>query len=109
MSTLAEKCRRKAETAGLTELMNNTKWKELCFAFAAMPKPPAWRTLDLLNGHLSQWEREWFHHVGQESCSIQWLEIDPRECSKEEIEAILRRVNVRFEPSNGYVKVFGYK
>jgi hypothetical protein len=110
LSILAKECRRKAEKEGFVSLMNDTKWRELCFAFSAFkPIPPAWRTLNLLNGFLSDWDREWFHHVGPDYCSIEWLEIDSSGCDRERIRAVLREVGVFFEESGEYFKVIGYK
>jgi len=99
---------RKAEKEGLASLMNDTKWRELCFAFAAFEKKPAWRTRDLLNGHVSQWDSEWFHHVGPDYCTIEWLEIDPRDCPGEEIKAVLLKVGAPHEIGD-FFKVVGYK
>ena len=109
MSTLANQCRRKAESDGLVSLMNDTKWRELCFAFGEFQPRPAWRTHDLLNGHLSNWDREWYHHVGPEYCSIEWLEIDPKGCDRERIISVSRQVGVPFEESPQYFKVIGYR
>jgi hypothetical protein len=108
MSPLAKQCRSKAETEGFASLMNDTKWRELCFAFAAFEKKPAWRTRDLLNGHISDWDFEWYHHVGPHYCSIEWLEIDPKECPKEKITEVLRTVGAPFE-NGARIKVLGYK
>ncbi len=109
MSTLASKCRRKAEADGLASLMSNTKWRELCIAFSLLDVKPRWRTLDLLNGHLSAWDREWFHHVGPDYCSIEWLEIDPSGCDGESVRALLCEVGVPFEESTHFLRVIGYK
>jgi hypothetical protein len=109
MSALSNECRRKAETQGLVSLMNDTKWRELCFAFVAFEKKPAWRTRDLLNGYLSDWDCDWFHHVGPDYCSIEWLEIDPRDCGDESIASVLRQVGVPFEESEDYFRVIGYR
>ena len=109
MSTLSNQCRRKAEAEGLVSLMNDTKWRELCFAFSAFEQKPAWRTRDLLTGHLSDWDCEWFHHVGPDYCSIEWLEIDPRDCDDDSITSLLRQVGVPFEASEHYFRVIGYR
>jgi len=108
MSALAKQCRRKAEADGLVSLMNDTKWRELCFTFSSFETKPAWRTLDLLNGHLSDWDCEWFHHVGPDYCSIEWLEIDPRACDRESVRAVLREVAAPFEESEQFFRVIGY-
>jgi hypothetical protein len=99
---------RKAEEEGLASLMNDTKWKELCFAFAAFEIKPAWRTRDLLNSYVSEWDSEWFHHVGPGYCSIEWLEIDPKGCDRNEIEAVLQKVGAPYEISD-FFKVVGYR
>jgi len=44
MNSLSNQCRRKAEADGLVSVMNNTKWRELCFAFSSFDVKPAWRT-----------------------------------------------------------------
>ena len=108
MSALSSKCRRKAEEEGFASLMNDTKWKELCFAFAAFDKKPAWRTKDLLNGYVSEWDSEWFHHVGPNYCTIEWLEIDSKDCPRKEIENVLLKVGAPYEISDLF-KVVGYK
>jgi len=108
MGRLSRQCRKKAEDDGYAALMNNTKWKELCFAFAAFEAHPAWRTLDLLNGYLSQWDSEWFHHVGPDYCSIEWLEIDPRENSRGSIREVLEKIGVPFEEDTHF-RVIGYR
>jgi len=89
--------------------MNDTKWRELCLAFSSFEKGPAWRTRDLLNGHLSDWDSEWFHHVGPDYCSIEWLEIDPKDCGKESVRSVLDKVGAPFEESERYFKVIGYR
>ena len=109
MSTLANQCRRKAESDGLVSLMNDTKWKELCFAFSGFQPRPAWRTRDLLNGYLSHWDREWFHHVGPDYCSIEWLEIDPKDCDRDKIISVLHQVGAPFEESQQYFRLIGYR
>ncbi|SRR6266496_2015034 len=74
MSTLSKQCRRKAKIEWLVSLMKDTKWRELCLAFSSFEKKPAWRTRDLLNGHKSDWDSDWFHHVGPDYCGIEWLD-----------------------------------
>ncbi len=109
MSTLSKLCRLKAEKDGLVSLMNDTKWRELCFAFSAFDETPAWRARDLLNGHVSDWDFEWFHHVGPDYCTIEWLEIDPSNCDEARITKVLHQVNVPFKQSDEYFRVIGYK
>jgi hypothetical protein len=108
LAQLSKQCRSKAAQDGYLPLMNNTKWKELCFDFSAFEEKPMWRTLDFLNGYLSQWDSDWFHHVGPEYCSIEWLEIDPCDCPREKIREVLIKGSVPFEETT-YFKVIGYK
>jgi hypothetical protein len=108
MNILVNQCRRKAETDGLVSQINDTKWRELCFAFSAFKIKPAWRTHDLLNGYLSSWDLDWFYHIGPDYCSIEWLEIDPKDCDHEIIRSVLQEVGAPFEESEGYFRVIGY-
>ena len=109
MNSIANQCRRKVETDGLVSYMNDTKWRELCITFSSFDLPPRWRTLDLLTGHLSEWDRGWFHHVGPDYCSIEWLEIDPSQCDRGSVCAVLREVGAPFEESDQFLRVIGYK
>lgn len=109
MSTTAEKCRHKAEARGLGSFMNDTKWRELCYAFSSFAPTPAWRTYDLLTEYLSTWDREWFYHVGPDYCSIEWLEIDPSGHDRDTIRAVLREVGAPFEESEQFLRVIGYR
>ena len=109
MSKLANQCRNKAEAEGYAAWMNDTKWRELCYAFSAWEKSPAWRTRDLLSGYVSRWDREWFHHVGPDYCSIEWLEIDPEGIPLEDIRTVLAEVGAPYEQTDGRFRVIGYK
>lgn len=109
MNTIARQCRLKAEKEGALSLLNNTKWREICLAFSMFEDKPAWRTRDFLNGYLSDWDSLWFHHVGPDYCTIEWMEIDPRKNGEENIMAILRLVGVTFEKAERYFRVIGYR
>ena len=108
MSSLSAQCVRKAEQFGYASLMNDTKWRELCFAFATFEEKPAWRTYDFLTNHVSGWDKDWFYHVGPDYCTIEWLEINPEKCSASKIRDVLKTVGVCFEEA-GYFKIFGYR
>jgi hypothetical protein len=109
MNSLAKQCQAKAEEAGYASFMNDTKWRELCMAFASSEKKPAFRARDFLNGYISPWDSEWYHHIGPDYCAIEWLEIDPRECNRETISKTLKSIGAPFEEGADYFKVFGYK
>lgn len=109
MSPLAKQCRAKAEERGFASLMNDTKWRELCVAFAAFEKKPVWRARDLLTGYVSGWDSEWYHHVGPNYCSIEWLEIESDASRKEEIRSIIESVGAPFEETDSRFRVIGYR
>ena len=88
--------------------MNDTKWREISFAFSAFAKGPAWRTRDFLTGYLSAWDHDWFYHVGPDYCSIEWMEIDPKGCNTSDIRNVLQTVGVPYEEAD-FLKIFAYK
>jgi len=108
MSTLAQKCRQKAAAEGLASLMNDTKWEEIRVAMYNLKNKPAWRTRDLLNGYLSHWDSEWLYHL-MDFCSIEWLEIKPKDCDRETVRAALHDIGAPFEESDTCFRVIGYK
>ncbi|MCU8067912.1 hypothetical protein L5L78_22855 [Shewanella sp. SM34] len=91
-------------------LMNNTKWDEIRLAMYSLPTPPEWRTKDLENGFISEWDREWFYHFkigGYET--IEWLEI--RHTSLEQKEKIvmeLSKIHVPLEVKEETLKIYGF-
>lgn len=91
-------------------LMNNTKWDEIRLAMSSLPISPEWRTKDLENGYISEWDREWLYHFkigGYET--IEWLEI--RHASLEQKEKILMElssIHVPLEIKEKTVKVYGF-
>jgi hypothetical protein len=58
-------------------LMNNTKWDELRISMYDLgPLAPRWRTLDMENDHLSDWDGDWFYHFRNGGYkSIRWVEL----------------------------------
>ena len=45
----------------MNECMNNTKWNEIRLAMNDIPYTVKWRTKDLENGYISQWNADWFY------------------------------------------------
>jgi len=91
--------------------MNDTKWDELRLAMYGLDAfRPRWRTLDIENGYLSQWDGEWFYHFRSGGYkSIQWVEIavDTAE-QRAAVLAELVRIHVPSERTESGYRVFGY-
>lgn len=92
-------------------LMCNTKWDELRQAMHGLDTlTPRWRTLDIGNGHLSEWDHDSFYHFRSGGyASIQWAEIavDTDE-QRAAVLAELIRINVPGETTASGYRVFGY-
>ena len=92
-------------------LMNNTKWEEIRLAMLKYPSATVWRTKDICNGYLSNWDGEWFYHFklgGYDN--IEWLEIKvDDDKSKNEVVNILREIHVPGEVLINSIKIYGYK
>lgn len=92
-------------------LMNDTKWDELRRAMYELGDlAPRWRTRDVENGYLSEWDREWFHHFHEGGYRfIQWVEIavDTFEQSAA-VLAELVRIHVPGERTERGYRVIGY-
>ena len=93
-----------------TPLMNNTKWEELRLGMHNLTPPPKWRTKDLMNGYISNWDGEWFYHFkvgGYET--IEWVEIlfsSPEQ--KEMVLTELSKIHIPIEILSESIKVFGF-
>ena len=92
-------------------LMNNTKWDELRLAMYELgPLSPRWRTRDVENGHVSDWDGEWFYHFRNGGYKfIQWVEIAVE--SAEQRQAVLSeltKVHVPGEHTELGFRVLGY-
>lgn len=92
-------------------LMNDTKWEELCCAMDSLHAlKPRWRTLDVENGHLSEWDQDWVYHFRSGGyASTQWVEIAVE--SDEQRAAVLAeliRIHVPGETTASGYRVFGY-
>lgn len=90
--------------------MNDTKWNELRLAMYELKPAPKWRTKDIENGYLSEWDSEWYYHFRDGGYStIEWVEI--RITSPEQKECILEKlakIHVPIESTSESIKVFGY-
>jgi len=92
-------------------LMSDTKWDEVRLAMYELgPLSPKWRTLDVENGHLSDWDSEWFYHFRRGGYKfIKWVEI-PIE-SPQQRQAVLTeltKVHVPGEHTESGFRVLGY-
>jgi hypothetical protein len=89
--------------------MNTTKWNEVRLGmYELKPHPPRWRTKDVQNGYVSQWDGEWFHHFrGYET--IEWADIRPNRAEDTEaVLNVLHRVHVAGEKIGDFFRVYGY-
>ncbi|MHC1681586.1 MAG: DUF6678 family protein [Clostridiaceae bacterium] len=95
---------------GYQELMNNTKWEEIRLAMCNYPNEIQWRTKDIENGYISNWDSEWFYHFKAGGYkTIEWLEIRVNNIIKNDIVNILRKIHVVGDVLNNSIKVYGYK
>lgn len=99
-------------TAGyMHPLMNDTKWDELRRAMYELADlTPRWRTRNLENGHVSNWDRDWFYHFRNGGYKfIQWVEIAvDTEVQRVAVLAELVRIHVPGEQTESGYRVFGY-
>lgn len=94
-----------------TGCMNDTKWEELRLAMYNLGnKSPKWRTKDVENGYLSDWDEEWYYHfkVGGYK-TIEHVEI---KVSDDEMRNLVRNALVKIhvpgcETKKGFI-VIGY-
>jgi hypothetical protein len=92
-------------------LMNDTKWDELRLAMYELgPLSPKWRTLDVENVYLSDWDGEWFYHFRNGSYEfIKWVEIAVE--SPEQKQAVLTelvKIHVPGIRTESGFRVLGY-
>lgn len=96
---------------GKSPLLNNTKWDELRLAMYGLGElSPRWRTRDIENGYVSEWDAEWFYHFpagGYET--IGWVEIEvTSDEQRRRVLAELRRIHLPGrELKHGYL-IHGY-
>lgn len=96
--------------------MNNTKWNEIFHAFydnECSPEHPliSWRTKDIENGYLSNWDGTWTHFgcEPREWDKIDYLQIRLTEENSDLVLSELRRIHVPGEIEDGIVTVYGYR
>ncbi len=91
--------------------MNDTKWDELRLAMYSLNQlAPRWRTYDVENGYVSNWDREWYYHFRQGGYrTIEWIEIEiVSDRQRELVLDRLRQVHVPGEASDRGFLVFGH-
>ncbi len=96
--------------ANLIPVMSDTKWDELRLAMYELKPTPAWRTKCWENGHISQWDREWFYHFREGGYELtEWVEIrfESKE-QKQKVLSELARVHVPTVEISGGFRVYGY-
>ena len=90
--------------------MNDTKWEELRFAMYNLGNRPKWRTKDVENGYLSDWDGEWYHHFKNGGYkTIEYVEI---KVSDDEMRNLVRNILAKihvpgYETQEGFI-VKGY-
>lgn len=91
-------------------LMNNTKWDEIRLAMHSLPVHPEWRTKDLENGYISEWDSDWFYHFKLGGYkTIEWLEIRyMNHEQKENIVMELSKINAPLETKEETLKIYGF-
>jgi hypothetical protein len=93
------------------KLMNNTKWEEIRLAMHNYPLPIEWRTKDIENSYICDWDSDWFYHFKLDGYkTIEWLEIKVvNDDIKNDIVTLLRKIHVAGEILKDSIKVYGYK
>jgi uncharacterized protein DUF6678 len=94
-----------------TALLNNTKWDELRLAMYQLDDlTPRWRTRCIENGHVTDWDREWFYHFkSAEYKAIEWVEIEiSSEKQHEVVHSALTKINLPGERIINGFRVYGH-
>ena len=94
--------------------MNKTKWDEIRLSMynlgINMKTAIKWRTKDVKNGYISNWDGEWYYHFkngGYET--IEWLEIStPNNIIKEAILNELKKIHIPSKIQEGSIMIYGY-
>ena len=91
--------------------MNNTKWNELFLAFYNTEHVIMWRTRDIENGYLSNWDASWSHFgcEPKEYDKIDYLQIKLSPENKTYVIDTLKRIHVPGEIAEDIIVVYGYR
>lgn len=92
-------------------IMNNTKWDELRLSMYELHESaPFWRTCDIKNGYISEWDKEWFYHFrvgGYET--IKWVELKiENELQRQVILQVLKTKHIAIGASKFGYKIYGH-
>ena len=116
-----ERLRRLVQQRELCGLANDTKWDELITAMRAREDwRPSYRC-KCLDGPVSDWDAEWFHHVPFPLISVEWLDIEFKQETHRGmliapattdhspwIEHLLRGAGLDYRKGNTLIRIFGY-
>jgi hypothetical protein len=91
--------------------MNDTKWDELRLAMYGLEENrPRWRTKDVENGYLSEWDGEWFYHFrlgGYETIEYVEIQVSHKEM-RDRVRSALVKIHLPGrETEEGFI-VYGY-
>ena len=106
---------------GLCGLANDTKWDEFV---SGLRTRQGWRPsyrYKCVDGPVSPWDVEWFHHLPFPLLSVEWLDVAFLEETREHgllsvrvtdhspwIEELLRGVGLEHEKGRTMIRIFGY-
>lgn len=116
-----EKLRRVIQQRELCGLANDTKWNELVTAIRTREDwRPRYR-YKCIDGPLSDWDAEWFHHLPFPLISVEWLDLEFIQETRRGrlippatmdhspwMEQLLRRAGLDYRKGNTMIRVFGY-
>ena len=106
----------------LASASNNTKWDELINHFRELQGwRPSYRS-KCVTGYVSEWDVEWFYHLPFPLLSIEWLDVDFLQKTREHrlpprvtvidhsewIAPLLQRIGLDFRQGATMIRIFGY-
>lgn len=91
-------------------LMNDTKWEEIRDAVNNSTDKIHWRTKDIMNGYISQWDGDWYYHFRDgRHRAIERLEIKVEtDDLKKKVLAILQEIHVPGKVFKDSIRIYGY-